>query len=86
MQPHEALFLSLMVTDCSGERFFSRFKRIKNQLKGRNIPGKVVNTKHIKSDKLRQTNCDEFAGNFVMKKAGQNLFNCSLCYVQPYLI
>jgi len=21
-----------------------------------------------------------------MKKAGQNLFNCLLCYVQPYLV
>jgi len=31
MQPHEALFLSLMVTKCSGERLFSRFKRIKNK-------------------------------------------------------
>jgi len=40
----------------------------------------------IKSDKLRQTNCDEFLDYFVMKKAGQNLFNCSLCYVQSYLI
>ena len=86
MQPHEALFLTLMVTNCSGERFFSRFKRIKNELKGCNIPGEVVHTKHIKSDELRQTNCDEFLDNFVMKKAGQNLFNCSLCYVQPYLI
>ena len=86
MQPHEALFLSLMVTNFSGERSFSRFKRIKNQLWGRNIPGEVVGTKHIKSEKLRQTNCDEFLDNFVMKKAGQNLFNCSLCYVQPYLI
>ena len=28
----------------------------------------------IKSDKLGQTNCDEFLDNFVMKKAGQNLF------------
>jgi len=26
MQPHEALFLSLMVTNCSGERSFSRLK------------------------------------------------------------
>jgi len=86
MQPHEALFLSLMVTNCSGERSFSRFKRIKDELRGRNIPGEVVNTKHIKSDKLRQTNCDELLDNFVMKKAGQNLFNCSLCFVQPYLI
>jgi len=29
---------------------------------------------YIKSDKLRQTNCNEFLDNFVMKKAGQNLF------------
>jgi len=42
--------------------------------------------RYIKSDKLRQTNCDEFLDNFVMKKAGQNLFNCSLRYVQPHLI
>jgi len=27
----------------------------------------------------------EFLDNFVMKKAGQNLFNCLLCYAQPYL-
>jgi len=26
MQPREALFLSLMVTNCSGEKSFSRFK------------------------------------------------------------
>jgi len=39
-----------------------------------------------KSDKLRQTNSNEFVSNFVMKKVGQNLFNCLLCYVQPYLI
>jgi len=32
MQPREALFLSLMVTNCSRERSFSRFKRIKNEL------------------------------------------------------
>jgi len=46
MQPHEALFLSLMVTNCSGERSFSRFRRIKNEWKGRNIPGEVVHTKN----------------------------------------
>jgi len=47
MQPGEALFLSLMVTNCSGERFFSRFKRIKNDLKDRNVPGEVVHTKRL---------------------------------------
>ena len=159
-----------MVTNCSGEKSFSRFKTIKNELKGRNVPWEVVRTKHsisgltrlggargkklvcahmfepevfrkqctvlkkvlvtllglfsspavisrapqwcgppvviwrpgncapyappslrpciryIKSEKLRQTNCNEFLHNFVMKKAGQNPFNCLLCYVQPYLI
>jgi len=46
MPPHEALFLSLMVTNCSDERSFSRLKRIKNELKGRNKPGEVVHTQH----------------------------------------
>jgi len=45
MQPREALFLSLMVTYCSGERSFSRFKITKNDLKGLHVPGEVVQTK-----------------------------------------
>jgi len=32
MQLREALFLSLMVTNCPDERSFWRFKRIKNEL------------------------------------------------------
>jgi len=60
-------------------------------LNGRNVPGEVVHSCTlciwcIKSDKLRQTNCNEFLDDFVMKKAGQNLFNSLPCYVQPYLI
>jgi len=81
MQPREALFISLIVTSCSGEWSFSRFQRIKNELNGRNVPGEVV-----QSDKLRQTNCNEFLDNFVMKKARSKPFNCLLCYAQPYLI
>ena len=46
----------------------------------------ALSIRYIKSDKLGQTNRDEFFGNSVMKKAGQNLLNCLLCYVQPYLI
>jgi len=46
MQPHETLFLSLMVTNCSGERFLSRLKRIKNEFKAHNIPVEVGRTKH----------------------------------------
>jgi len=34
-----------MVINCSGERSFSRFKRIKNELKGHNVPGEVARTK-----------------------------------------
>jgi len=81
MQQRGALFLSLMVTNCSGERCFWRFKRNKNELSSRNVPGEVV-----QSDKLRQTNCNEFLDNFVMKKTRTQPFNCLLCYVQPYLI
>jgi len=44
----------------------------------------TLSFRYIKSDKLRQIN--EFLDTFVMKKAGQNLFNCLLCYVQSYLI
>jgi len=46
----------------------------------------TLSTRYIKSDKLRQTKCNEFLDNFVMKKAGKELFNCLLCYVQSYLI
>jgi len=35
-----------MVINCSGVRSFSRFKRIKNELNGRKVPGEVVHTKH----------------------------------------
>jgi len=77
MQPHEALFLSFIVTNCSGVRSFSRFKRIKEFR---------TCIRYIKSDKLTHTNRNVFLDNFDMKKVGQNLFNCLLCYVQPYLI
>ena len=79
MQPRGALFLSLMVTSCSGERSFSRFKRIKNEFYSRNVPGEVV-----QSDKLRQTNCNEFLDNFVMKKARTKPFNCLLQWFPNY--
>ena len=63
---------------CSGERSFSRFNRIKNESKGHNVPGEVVHTKHSVhwNRHLGQTNWNEFLDNFVVKKAGQSLFNC----------
>jgi len=42
-----------MVTNCSGERSFSRFKRIKNELEYLNVPGEVVHNQYsAHSDKL----------------------------------
>jgi len=66
MQSREALFLSLMVTNCSGKRFFSRFKRIRDDLKGRNIQERLstLSILYIKSDKLRQKNCNDFLDKF----------------------
>jgi len=52
MQPHEALFLCLMVTNCSGERSFSRFNRIENELKGQERLS-TPSIRCIKYDKLR---------------------------------
>jgi len=46
----------------------------------------TLSIRYIKSDNLRHKDCDDILDNFVMKKAGQNFFNCSVCYVQPYLI
>ena len=45
----------------------------------------TLSIRYIESDKLRQINSNEYLDNFLMK-AGQNLFHCLLCYVQPYLI
>jgi len=55
-----------VVINCSGERSVSRFKRIKTELKGRNIPGDVVHTKHSVhyEDKRSQTNFNEFLDDF----------------------
>jgi len=59
-------------TNCSEERSFSKFRRIKNELKGHNIPGQGVHTKDwcIKIDKLKQTNFNDFG----MKKARKKTF------------
>ena len=45
--PRGALFRGLMVTNCSGQRPFSRFKRIKTETKDDNVPGEVVHTPHL---------------------------------------
>lgn len=56
------LFLSLMVTNCSREKYYLRPKRIKLNY-GHNISGDV------ESDKLRQRNFDELLDDWTMKKS-----------------
>ena len=56
------LFLSLMVTNCSGERSFSRLKSIKNELRF-TMPQKrlfALSILCIESDKLKQINLMNF--------------------------
>jgi len=48
---------------------------------GRNVPGEVaaLSIRCIKSDKLRQTNFNEFRDDFVMKKARTKPFLIVCC-------
>ena len=65
-------FYSLMVTNCSGERSFSRLNRIKNELRATMSQERLsaLSIMCIESDKLRQTNCDELLDDFhCLKKA-----------------
>jgi len=78
MQPRKALFLSLMVTYCSGERSFSKWPKMLWRVAMFQKRLSTLNIRCIKSDKLRQTNCNEFLDNFVMKKAGQNLLTTAV--------
>ena len=64
-------FYNLMVTNCSGERSFSRLNRIKNELRATMSQERLsaLSIICIESDKLRQTNCDELLDDFAMRKA-----------------
>nr|XP_028571626.1 uncharacterized protein LOC114589432 [Podarcis muralis] len=54
-------FHLFMVTNCSGERSFSRLKRIKNELRATMFQERLsaLSIMYTESDKLRQTNFDE---------------------------
>ena len=65
------LFLSLMVTNCSGARSFSRLKSIKIELRS-TMSQKMLSALSIlciESDKLKQINFDEFLHDFALTKA-----------------
>ncbi|XP_077970538.1 uncharacterized protein LOC144425104 [Styela clava] len=62
------LFLSLMVTNCSGERSFSRLKSIKNKLRS-TMSQERLSVLSIESNKLKQINFDELLHDFALTKA-----------------
>ena len=77
------LFLSVMVTNCSGERSFSRLKRIKNELRA-TMSQKRLSALSIlctESDKPRQTHFDERLDHYARKKARKNK-----CLVLVYIV
>ena len=65
------LFLSLMVTNCSEERSFSRLKSIKNELRSTMSQERLsaLSILCIESDKLKQINVDELLHDFALTKA-----------------
>jgi len=62
------LFLSVMVTNCSGERSFSRLKRIKNELRVTMSQERLsaLSILCIERDILRQTNFNELIDDFAV--------------------
>ena len=65
------LFLCLMVTNCSGERSFSRLKRIKSDLRSTMSQERLsgLSILCIENDKLRLIDFDEIIDEFALRKA-----------------
>ena len=65
------LFLSLMVTNCSEKRSFSRFKSIKNKLRSTMSQERLsaLSILCIESEKLKKIKFDEFLHDFALTKA-----------------
>ena len=73
------LFLSLMITNCSGERSFSRLKRIKNELRSTMSQERLtaLSLLSIESDKLQNINFDELWHDFASMKARKRFITLS---------
>ena len=82
------LFLSLMVTNCSGERSFSRLKNIKNELRSTTSQERLsgVSILCIESDKLKQIYFDEMLHGFALTKARKKFHSLVLLYLIAVII
>ena len=69
------LFLTLMVTNCSGERSFSRQKRIKNEARSTMSKKRLsdLSILSIESDKLRTLTFADIIDDFAAKRARKKL-------------
>ena len=70
------IYLSLMITNCSGERSFSRLKHIKNELRTTMLQGKLsaLSIMYIESDKLRQLSFNDLIEEFAHQKVRKKKF------------
>ena len=82
------LFLSLMVTNCSGERSFSRLKSIQNELRSTMSQKSLsaLSILCIENNKLKQINFDEFLHNFALTKARKKIHSLVLLYLMVVTI
>ena len=65
------MFLSLMVTNCSGERSFSKLNRIKSELRSNMSQERLsaLRILYIESDTLSKINLKELIDDFAIKKS-----------------
>ena len=69
------MFLSLMVTNCTGERSFSQLKRIKNELRSTMHQNRLssLSLLCIECEQLRKINFDDIIADYAMQKCRKQL-------------
>jgi hypothetical protein len=69
------IFLSLMVTNCSGERSFSHLKRIKNDIRATMLQDRLssLSIMCIESDKLREIKFENIIESFANRKSRKHI-------------
>lgn len=70
------IFLTLMISNCSGERSFSRLKRVKNECRASMLQRKLCSLSilYIESDKLRTLSFEDIVTDFAIRKARKRMF------------
>ncbi|KAK0156467.1 Zinc finger MYM-type protein 1 [Merluccius polli] len=70
------LFLTLPVSNCEGERTFSKLKQIKNELRTTMVQKRLTSLSlmAIESDLVRELDFDDLISEFAMKKSRKKNF------------